>query len=137
MAHVDHDALVSAFIIVDPSCMSHTRGSDDPEDVAARYTHIHSATQAIGNQRCTTHLITISEYNGAVVLRQELAGPFGLRPRPAVHITKHPLGAGAGGAGHVGNFDHGETAADILIRWGSYEAFARDVVNACKARKLW
>jgi hypothetical protein len=141
--HPDHDAILRAFLSADPACRPHTVGGHNSQ---ARYTHIHSASQQDGVNACTSHQVIVHQFNGAVCLRRDLAGPFGLDPRPSAPIAEHPLGYGGGP--EVGDFDHGLTAPDIFVRWrgresptlerdAAYKAFVQDVVNACKARGLW
>jgi hypothetical protein len=128
-----HDDIIAAFRKYDPACTVCTRGRD-----AGEYTHVHGPiSPGAGDERCNLkHQIVVHE-NGTVSLRDGLEGPFGLKQRPAVHINQHPLGAGAGAPENVGQFKFAETAPAIFVRWGSYDWFAIDVVNALKARGLW
>jgi|GEM_PF-7074877 len=126
-----HNALIAAFKKADPQCTHHSKGAG-----SGLYTHIHSAKQAVASKSCRSHQVVIHS-NGSVVLTNALAGPLALTLRPKVSVKVHPLGGGSGAPGNYGRFKHGETGPDILVRWGTYDAFARDVVNVLKGRGLW
>ena len=64
-----------------------------------------------------------------------LAGPLGALPRPLIPIAKHPLGYSCHAA--FGEFDNGFEAGTILDRWGTIDAFVRDVIERCRTLGSW
>ena len=76
---------------------------------------------------CEDHQVAVIEESGLVSLRRHLARPFALKPRTDRGI----------GDGKYGEFDYAETPEEIVNRWGSLEAFARDVISVCRGRGLW
>ena len=129
MAHLDHDALVGAFMRVDPRVVTCERGGDQG------YTHVHGPSQAPGIDQCRTHWIVIEKINGTVSLRDPAGAAIGGRQRPAVPIRQHPLGYSV--REDFGGFPTGLTADDIRSRWQSYDDFAREAIQRIVAATSW
>ncbi len=131
MPHPDHDAIIDAFLRVDPACTAGCHRGNPGNG----YTHIHGPHQAIGNHHCTQHGVTVEKTNGTVSLRDPIAQQLGGTPRVAVPIAQDPMGYAV--RPNFGHFGRGFTSGKILQGWRTFDDFARDVIAAFRAGPGW
>lgn len=125
-----HDAIVSAFRLLEPSCQICHR--DDPDG----YTHIHGPNYPQGARRCTTHVVVIEKATGAVSLREPLASALGASPRTSMPVSPTtPTGFSAGP--QMGDFSRGWDKAALLAAWPHPASFALVTIAAARANGQW
>ena len=121
----DHDLLVKAF--TDLGGREHRRNA---------YTHIHGPNQPIEQNGCTRHSIIVEHHNGTVSIRKPAGLYLGGAYRPNLPIREHPLGSSSGAIPET--FRHAFEAHEILAKWGSFGAFAADVIqHEQKVERCW
>lgn len=125
MPHPDHDDLLAAFGRVEPGIQLCHRGHPQ-----SGYTHIHGPRQAPGGDRCTSHTVTVEKQNGTVSLRSPFGQALGGTARAPVPIGQDPMGYSH--RADYGNYGDGFEASIIRARWGTFDAFARDVIAGAR-----
>lgn len=129
MAHADHDAIVEAFLRVDPRITICHRGG------VKGYTHMHGPSQVRRRNRCSSHWIVVEKANGTVALRDVAGVATGCRPRPLVSINADPLGYSF--RKNFGHFARALTASDIQSRWPTFHDFADDAIRHVRGATTW
>jgi hypothetical protein len=132
----NHDAIVDAFKKADGLIKTCRRGGKPG------YTHIHGPSCAPTPPKCSNHPLLIECFTGTVGFRKELGqrlqGPLGNKPRAEmqrdVKIQDDPLGRSAG---KIGGYNYVFSSDMILDGWGTFDHFAEDVVNECRALGIW
>jgi hypothetical protein len=127
-----HDELIFAFRQADPLVSVCSRGADSQ---LLGYSHIHGPNQSSGTKACYTHSITILQVNGTVSIRTPVMQALGGAKRPDQSVMVNPIGHTSGPG--YGEFDYAITANEILVRWGSFLEFARDVIAIEVRRGRW
>ena len=75
--------------------------------------------------------VAIERFNGTVAVTEELQDALGAHPRPNARIENDPLGYCAGP--NYGRFKWALTHDEIVQRWGTETAFAREVAKLLRA----
>lgn len=121
MPCVEHNEIIKAFARQG----AHPTNCDraDPD---RGYTHVHGPNTKPQPQRCNDHLVDVEKTNGTVSLFEPVALALGAMARQPIPIAKHVMGHSAGAS--FGDFGFGFDASAIVLRWGSFDAFAKAVV---------
>lgn len=131
MACPHHNQIIAAFANLGAHRTNCDRG--DPSD---GYTHIHGPNHPPGSgPRCVNHLATIEKTCGTVSLYQPIALALQGMARQPVPIGQHPMGHSTGA--EFGNFGYGFDALLILVRWGSFDDFAKVVIGIAQKHNRW